>query len=513
MKQKVLLLFSSILLSCGLHAQGEANNWFFGLKAGLTWNTTETKTLTGILGTPNASLSGLPTNISSPNMDSYEGCFSVSDTNGQLLFYSDGIRIWDKNHVVMPNATNLTGDWSSAQSGIIIPHPGTSNQNKYIAVTLGAHNANNLSYSIVDMNLKGNGTNANPLGDVVNNKKNILFGNAKGITGESVTAVQHANKKHFWIIAPGRGTTSYLNVWLVTENGVESSSPVSSYTIPDAIGTGSITSIGYIKFTADGKRFAWGTNSGSQSLYVGEFDNSTGIFSNVKRIPSTLAGTGPYGLEFTASNKYLYLISRPGSGNSQLYIFDVQEILSASNPGTVSRIVYNAQSASQSGNAQLGPDGRMYITQAYQKHIYVVENPEEVSALKIYRLPLDGTSYCGFPSFVSSWFSVEIRGENIFCKDMEQEFTLNIAASNILNSLAYTIWDFGDGTSTIKDDNITSGLQTNRHTYDEAGKYTITIKVYDDSDTEITGQRQTFDVMVSRCVMPVNPNIHAYGEL
>ena len=105
MKKLVYIIFFFIAINA--FSQGEANNWFFGKNAGLDFNTTT------------------PTSISG-NLSTNEGCASFSKSNGDLLFYTDGITVWNKNHNPMPNGQNLLGDPSSTQSAIIVPHPGNS---------------------------------------------------------------------------------------------------------------------------------------------------------------------------------------------------------------------------------------------------------------------------------------------------------------------------------------------------------------------------------------------------
>jgi hypothetical protein len=36
-----------------------------------------------------------------------EGCATISNSSGQLLFYTDGITVYNRNHQVMPNGTGL----------------------------------------------------------------------------------------------------------------------------------------------------------------------------------------------------------------------------------------------------------------------------------------------------------------------------------------------------------------------------------------------------------------------
>ena len=95
------------------HSQREASRWYFGDKAGLDFN------------------SGVPVALTDGELRTHEGCSTISDQNGNLLFYSDGFNVWDKAHKLMPNGTNplgLLGHESSTQSAIIIPRPGSLTQ-------------------------------------------------------------------------------------------------------------------------------------------------------------------------------------------------------------------------------------------------------------------------------------------------------------------------------------------------------------------------------------------------
>ncbi|MDN6281178.1 MAG: cell surface protein, partial [Psychroflexus sp.] len=92
-----------ILLSWASSSQNEAHNWYFGDKAGLNFETSP------------------PTALTDGALATNEGCSSISTADGQLLFYTDGRTVWNKNHNPMSNAnyseeTNyegLNGDPSS----------------------------------------------------------------------------------------------------------------------------------------------------------------------------------------------------------------------------------------------------------------------------------------------------------------------------------------------------------------------------------------------------------------
>jgi hypothetical protein len=54
-----------------------------------------------------------PTVLSDGQVNTEEGVATISDANGSLLFYTDGIKVWNKLHQVMANGTGLMGHPSS----------------------------------------------------------------------------------------------------------------------------------------------------------------------------------------------------------------------------------------------------------------------------------------------------------------------------------------------------------------------------------------------------------------
>src|ERR1051326_8915476 len=109
---KTLRLLTCILVLLALAgdtpAQKPAMNWYFGQKAGLDFN------------------SGTPVPVLGSSMWATEGCTSISDSNGNLLFYTYGDTVWNKNHQPMPNGFGLFGHQNSTQSALIVPLPGSS---------------------------------------------------------------------------------------------------------------------------------------------------------------------------------------------------------------------------------------------------------------------------------------------------------------------------------------------------------------------------------------------------
>ena len=74
-----------------------------------------------------------PTTAVVANAGNY-GKATISDNNGNLLFYTNGSKVWNKNHLVMQNGTAISGaDSQPIQPVVIVPYPG--NANKYIIIS------------------------------------------------------------------------------------------------------------------------------------------------------------------------------------------------------------------------------------------------------------------------------------------------------------------------------------------------------------------------------------------
>ena len=132
----ILSTFLFLALITNINAQ-ENTHWYFGDAAVLDF-TSASPTLT--YPSPSA-------------MSTDGGSASVSDALGNLLFYTNGVTVWNKDHAVMPNGSDLgSGDpfgTSVSQSVVIIPDPSSANQ-YYIFTN---HALSGVFYSVVDMSI------------------------------------------------------------------------------------------------------------------------------------------------------------------------------------------------------------------------------------------------------------------------------------------------------------------------------------------------------------------------
>ncbi len=139
MKKKALLFLLMFPAVFGATAQSVLNHaaiWYFNYYCGIDFT------------------SGSPVSLNNSAMSTDEGTTSISDTTGVLLFYSNGITVYNANHQVMQNGNNLHGGSSSSQSCIGVPQPGSSTIWYLFTVDQGGGSWGG-QYSIIDMALQG----------------------------------------------------------------------------------------------------------------------------------------------------------------------------------------------------------------------------------------------------------------------------------------------------------------------------------------------------------------------
>jgi hypothetical protein len=357
-------------------AQKQANNWFYGHFIGITFN-----------NHPPVMLGGGQTQIN-------EGCSSISDHLGNLLFYSDGVDTWDRNHAIMPNGSGLHGNNSSSQSCIITPMPGNENE-FYLFTAPDFSTGFGLEYSIVDITLNGG------MGDITSVKNITLLPNST----EKITAVYHANGSDYWVIGHEFESANFY-AWLVTSTGI-SLPVISSIGTPhesDPLIWNSLQNkIGNMKASPCGDRLAC-TVLYDSFLELFDFDDSTGVVSNPLYLGAWpgLFPYGIYGVEFSPGCSKLYASSINPA-------FVVQYDLSS---GSHMAILASADTVITSssdyfGALQNGPDRLMYLSRGGNSYLGCITMPDLPGTSCTYvdsYVDGGGTAVYGLPNFLTSWF-------------------------------------------------------------------------------------------------------------
>ncbi len=211
MKTKTIFLFLVLISGANLFfAQGENDNWYFGNKAAVNFS------------------NSTPVALPNSAMETLEGCGSVSDKDGNLLFYLSPQKIWSRDNQVMFNG-NLVSYMDTAQQLAIVKNP--ANDNQYYVFTTGVNGTGNpmyrINYSIVDMSLGNIGTNGNPLGEVMYRFKQIPVLDEVGnvFTSEAITIVPNTDGVSYWILIPNG---KRLYAYRLDANGLDNGNPVIS---------------------------------------------------------------------------------------------------------------------------------------------------------------------------------------------------------------------------------------------------------------------------------------------
>ncbi len=370
------ILFTAFLFLNSFYfswSQKQTNFWYFGTLCGLDFNS----------GAPVAQTNGV--------LNTNEGCSAMSDANGNLLFYTNGVAVWDKTHLQMPNGSGLMGDISSTQSGLIVPVPGSANS-YYIFTVDYIVGPNGFRYSRVDMSLNGG------KGDVT--AKNTLL---KNNVVEKQAAVYHCNGTDIWVMVHDWGTNAFY-AYLVTGAGINP--PVVSNVGSVYSGNPVDNSVGEMKFSPSGKKIV--SAVGYQNIVeVFDFNINTGVVSNPVQL--TFASNHVYGVEFSPDESKLYASYYQIGNAGWLAQFD----LNAANVQSTQTLIGTSFDPNYIYGLQLGSDNKIYAAVEITPWLAVINSPNTAGTSCNYVAqgvnvdPNSTGSMCmlGLPEFVASYFN------------------------------------------------------------------------------------------------------------
>ena len=308
--------------------------WFFGTNAGINFNPIKS-------GSTPVALSGA--------LISQEGCATISDKEGNLQFYTDGVTVYTKNNTVMTNGAGLSSSGTSTQSSLIVPQPVTGKY--YIFTTDFAENPDGFEYSIVNMSLQ------NGLGEV--EAKNIKLIN--GAVSEKVTACSHSDNEGYWVITHTSGDTSFY-AYRLQQAGL--TGPVIT-----SIGSVHQTARGYMKTSPDGTKLI-SCLYDENIIDVFDFTASAGTVSNFNTITGVTYTNGPYGLEFSTDSTKFYISDGAADTISQY------DLTYTSTTEMIDHMIdLPVISGASLGAIQMGPDEKIYIADLNQPYLHVIHHP------------------------------------------------------------------------------------------------------------------------------------------
>ncbi len=457
MRSKLITGLILLLPFFGL-SQGEWNNWYFGVYAGLDFNSGQALPLTNSQLWPTGRCPAV-----------------ISDSTGSLLFYSNGNKLWNRYHNVTPNGTNLFGGLNGSQPVFVIKKIGEDSL--YYLFTVGDNGwyMGGLCYSVIDMRLNGG------LGDITVGMKNILVPGASNAKN-SLTATRHKNNRDAWVITSNWDNGFKYLAYLLTSAGLNPTPVISSSMINFNQGNLSWGNMSFIKLSPDGSKFICrgdtGVSGGNAELC--SFDCGTGTATPLFKFHVIHKGDtlGILRYEFSPNSKFLYITAAYVPDSVVLFQYDATQ--TQYNQFVASKIyIGNVLHPDASCIMQSGPDGKIYEATWNDTLLNVINYPNlngiactfqtKVVSLK------NRTSNEALPQFLQKYF-VYVTFHDICIGD-------TVKFSSSIWPPADTIqWNFGDPSSGSFN---LSTLPNPSHFFTAPGTYNVSLYVrHNDNRTD-----------------------------
>ncbi|MDI1356182.1 MAG: hypothetical protein PSX36_14780 [bacterium] len=412
------LLFSlqCMILVCyvPLFSQNETKKWYFGNGAGLDFMTSP------------------PSILTNGQINSWYSGATISNGSGNLLFYTDGVTVWNSLHLVMANGSSLTTvpsnmgnllGTSGSQGAFIVKKP-LSNNLYYIfsqeSSVIGSmtNSTTSIYYAIVDMSLAaGQGS--------VTLKNVVLW---TGYTSGRMAATMHCNGSDIWLVTkewfyPASGlsgsVTPNFRAYLLTSTGINTTAVISAastinYTFTVNQG---YRDYGCLKFSPNGKKLGAGNynmlgfwNNTDPLFEIFDFDKSTGIISNQLTLfasPFTSSLGGAYGCEFSPDGTKFYGTQlNSNSSNADLRQWN---LCAGTNSTAIIASSYTIPTVGLMGPLQLASNGKIYGARWINGNtVGAIDNPNGAGAACNYVAVsfslYPKSSSWNTPNFVSNYF-------------------------------------------------------------------------------------------------------------
>ncbi len=453
---KPLIVIYLVFLCNSLNAQefNRACIWYFGRYAGLNFNN----------GNP------YPIYDGQINDGTLRGNTSMCDTSGNILFYSNGKRMWNKDHTYMSStATVFPGSFKI----VSFPKPGSDYLFYVFSVpyydppvgTLG-----NTYYRLVDMTLNGGHGDYGELIDI----------EAAWDAACKITATKHDNKEDIWVITRKYVDDKYA-AFLITSDSVNLQpiiSPAPVKTEYPGTGTAGQMKVSYNKKYLINCDMGGDTPEGNDIVEVCKFNCSSGVvdylYSFQLRDPAIYPHDfRTFGVEFSPDSKLLYLSANVGADSGMIYQFDMQDIEDSVSFLQSKKFIGMSHYMHE---MQLGRDGR----------IYIAGNPEGSSGspyLAIINKPWEIGSDCDFDS---CGISLDPGLATACLPNLLNDYLYRFDFDGICESDTFAFdpwffpepdliqWNFGDPLSGA---NNTSTTPHARHKFTDGGTYEVSVYV------------------------------------
>ncbi len=419
---------------------------------------------------------------------------SICDEQGNLLVYTNGQEVVNREHEIMENGDSLVvtifnipweGDGLPLYQGaLFLPQPGNEQlinlfheEREWAAPDDTTSHLStrifNLYLTLIDMEENGG------LGKVVEKRNSIVIDT---LGFGKITSVRHANGRDWWILVPEFQSNRFYR-FLLSPEGLQ------EYPIVD-IGSTIVSGLGQSVFSPDGNWYARVISKrieDGQFLDIFRFDRCAGEFYDPIQVTynDTANATG---VAISPNSRYLYVPSFKYVYQLDLWADDIaasKELIAVwdgfSSPVPLGSTTFFL--------AQLAPNGKIYINaNNTTDYLHVIHNPnaahpecnleqhgQQLPTLNKFSIPnnpywrlgpLDG-SPC-------DTLGVDNHPKADF-RYLTEDLSLDFYDYSLFDPQEW-FWTFGDGQSSME--------QNPQHTYTQSGIYEVCLTVSNDNASD-----------------------------
>jgi hypothetical protein len=464
MNKYILLVLGILLVYRPVNAQKLDFNWINGVKLA------QQDSITNFL----INFNHYPPSIDFLNTDIFfTGTeHSISDNDGNLLFYSNGCSLWEHGDTSILISDSLSAESYSCENGNAFRHPQTLfslpiGQNKYLILGASDQLVSNCGipyyyYLVIDF--------SNPPAKITTEKTILTEGCIRFLS-----CSRHANGRDWWVIAAENETKEFRR-WLITPDSMYGPN-IQQYDFEFEDGL-------WWDFTPDGNTMLIRGYKDGYILLL-DFDRCTGLFSNPVKI--IMSPYGSFTAVFSPDGRFIYTSDMHFK---ELVQFDRMSPDIAASKKTVAYYdgfidpkIINAQTLF--GSFQRGPNGKIYIYAGDTHYMHVINFPNRLGdscnpvlrAITFPQFTFRGyTSYANYrlgPIDGSVCDSLGIDNIPMAMYHYDIEDTLSPLAVTFTDASYYEPtswhWSFGDGNPSTAISPI--------HTFAGPGSYTVCLIV------------------------------------
>lgn len=310
---------------------------------------------------------GQPSRIYQNRNSSYfESGTSISNKDGDLVFYTDHKYLFNKNHqLIFVHQFNGDGNLGTVTQGILgIPIPYHDSAYYLLTMLSGRKCGLNTVGSCVKYHtLKHDASRASGF----NIRANLpLFEHGFRVS-ENLTAVKHANGEDWWIVFHELQNNKFLFYRADSQKIAFSH----SQNVGGVHSSGNLT--GQFSTTLDGTRFL--SPNGYDVIDIFDFNRCSGMLTHIVDLEQGTPPYNYYGCAFSPSGRFVYI---SGYSNNILYQYDLLD----ANPPSSQKIIDSSVDYAK-GQQLLAKNEKVYIIESSDQSdiiLSVIHTPDSLGA-------------------------------------------------------------------------------------------------------------------------------------